>query len=193
FVLLRAFLLRQPIPITGPVVFPLFALTLLGLVDLLSSPYEAQNWSVFAAKYVVPLTLFALAQLVFIDGQAVRHFETFSLVVLAYLTLMAIFFLTGTSELVFPRFILDENLGIHADRARGPFLQAVANGLTLNLLALLALNSFRRGRLPRWLGCIFLVAIPVAALATKTRSVWLSFLLSAVVLLFFSSDARIRR
>ena len=34
-----------------------------------------------------------------------------------------------------------------ADRARGPFLQAVANGVSLNLLGLVALDSFRRRRL----------------------------------------------
>jgi len=40
---------------------------------------------------------------------------------------------------------------------------------------------------------LLLLALPLAALATKTRSVWLSFALSATVLLFFSSNARIRR
>ena len=97
------------------------------------------------------------------------------LVVLGYLCLIAILFLFGAKGLIFPRYILDESLGIHADRARGPFLQAVANGVTLNLLGLIALDSFRRGRLKRLPALLFLIALPLAILATRTRAVWLSF------------------
>jgi O-antigen ligase len=96
-------------------------------------------------------------------------------------------------EFIFPRYILDEGLGYHADRARGPFLQAVANGVALNLLGLVALNSFRRKRLRGVLAILFLVALPLAILATKTRAVWLSFALSILGLLFFSPSRRLRR
>ena len=192
-VLLRALWLRQSIPLAGPVTLPLLGLTLLAFADLWSGPFAIQNWSVFAAKWAVPLVLFILVQMVFADGEALQKFETYSLIVLAYLVLIAIFFLIGADSLVFPRYMLDENLGIHADRARGPFLQAVANGVTLNLLALLALNAFRRRRVRGVFALLLLLALPLAALATKTRSVWLSFALSATVLLFFSSNARIRR
>ena len=93
----------------------------------------------------------------------------------------------------FRGYILDEGLGYHADRARGPFLQAVANGVTLNLLGLVALNSFRRKRLRGVLALLFLVALPLAIVATKTRAVWLSFALSILALLFFSPSRRLRR
>jgi O-antigen ligase len=87
---------------------------------------------------------------------------------------------------------LDESLGIHADRARGPFLQAVANGVTLNMLGLIALNAFRRGRLRGWVAGVLLVAMPVAILATLTRAVWISFALSVLALLFFGKSQRLR-
>ena len=77
--------------------------------------------------------------------------------------------------MIFPRFILDPSLGIYTDRARGPFLQAVANGVTLNMLGLIALAAIARGRLRGALAAIFLAALPLAILATKTRSVWISF------------------
>jgi len=96
-------------------------------------------------------------------------------------------------QLIFPRYILDESLGYHADRARGPFLQAVANGVTLNLLGLVALNSFRRKRLRGVLALLLLGALPLAVVATRTRAVWLSFCLSILVLLFFSPSRRLRR
>ena len=47
--------------------------------------------------------------------------------------------------------------------------------------------------MPKVLGAALLVALPMAVLATKTRAVWLSFLASAVALLFLNSDHRIRR
>jgi len=120
-------------------------------------------------------------------------FEIFSLVFLAYLSLTAIFFLIDARSLIFPRYILDESLGIHADRARGPFLQAVANGVTLNLLGLIALDSFRRRRLRGLLALLFAAALPVAILATKTRAVWASFAGSLVVVPFICSSSRMKR
>lgn len=193
FVVLRALALQQSLRVTGPVTWPMLALLLLTLYGVMTQPYDAQNWSLFAAKWVVPFALFHLAGLVFEDAAALRRFETFALIVLAYLSLIAIFFLLGAEALIFPRYILDESLGIHADRARGPFLQAVANGVTLNLLGLIALNSFRRERLRGVVAGAFLVALPVAILATKTRAVWLSFAGSVVLSLLVSSSTRLRR
>jgi len=122
-----------------------------------------------------------------------RRFEIFTLAVLGYLTLIAILFLVDAKPFIFPRFILDEGLGIHADRARGPFLQAVANGVTLNLLGLVALDSFRRKRVRAVPALLFFTALPLAIVATKTRAVWLSFAASILVLLFFSPSRRLRR
>src|SRR5438552_11873880 len=120
-----------------------------------------------------------------------RRFEIFSLVVLAYLCVIAILFLLDARALIFPGYIVDENLGIHADRARGPFLQAVANGMTINMLALVALDSFRRQRLRGVLAMSFFFAVPIAVLATKTRAVWLAFA-GSVIVMMFSSNKRVR-
>ncbi len=191
--LLRALLLRQSWRVTGPLTWPMLGLLLLGLYAALQQAGEAQTWSVFAAKWLVPFTLYHLAGWVFDDPASLRHFETFVLVVLAYLSLIAILFLFDLKDLIFPRFIVDPSLGIHSDRARGPFLQAVANGVTLNLLMLIALDSYRRGRLRGTAGLLFLMAVPLAALATRTRAVWISFATSIVGLLLFSKHGRIRR
>ena len=192
-VLLRACVLRQPLQLRGPVTWPMLALLLLAFYGAVSQPNDAETWSLFAAKWLVPFTLYHLAAYIFDDAQSLRRFETFSLIVLAYLSLTAIFFMMDAKQLIFPRYILDESLGYHADRARGPFLQAVANGVTLNLLGLVALNSFRRKRLRGVLALLLLVALPLAIVATRTRAVWLSFCLSILVLLFFSPSRRLRR
>ena len=191
--LLRMLVLRRPATIARPAMWPMAGLLLLGLGSLLAQPYDPQSWSVFAAKWVVPFALYHLAGSVFDNAAALRRFETFTLLVLGYLSLIAILFLVGAKEWIFPRYILDESLGIHADRARGPFLQAVANGVTLNLLGLVALDSFRRRRLKGLLALLLLGALPLAILATRTRAVWLAFAGCIPVLTFLSSSPRVRR
>jgi O-antigen ligase len=192
-VLLRSWTMRIPIRIAGAVVWPVFALLVLALYDAISQPYDPETWGVLAAKWLVPLGLYVLAGHIFEDARSRRQFEVFALLVLGYLCVIAILFMVGATEFIFPRYILDEGLGIHADRARGPFLQAVANGLTLNMLGLLAMDSFRRHRLPKAPAVLLLTALPLAIVATKTRAVWLSFAGSILWLMFFSPSRCLRR
>jgi O-antigen ligase len=170
----------------------MLAMLLLALWTVLQRPYESSLWATFAARWLVPFVLYQLAQAAFCDSSSLRQFETFCLTVLAYLSAISIAFLIGAHWLIFPGFILDEGLGIHAERARGPFLQAVANGVTLNLLGLLALNAFRRGRLRGWVAWLLLASLPLAILATKTRSIWLSFSTSILLLPLVSRNRRLR-
>jgi hypothetical protein len=100
---------------------------------------------------------------------------------LSYLVFIAVAFLANERSLIFPRFILDESLGFHPDRARGPFLQAVANGMSLNLLGILAIAFAQRRKTIAYL---LWLALPFAILATMTRAVWISFFVSTFVLAF---------
>jgi putative inorganic carbon (hco3(-)) transporter len=104
------------------------------------------------------------------------------------LSFTAIAFLAGANSLIFPRFILDESIGHHADRARGPLLQAVANGVSLNLLGLLAWHAWRRGSVRGLKMLVLLASVPVAILATMTRAVWLSFAGTILALIFLAGD-----
>ncbi len=159
----------------------------------MTQPYDPETWGVLAAKWLVPMGLYLLAGHIFNDARSRRLFEVFALLVLSYLCLIAILFMLGYTDFIFPRYILDEGLGIHADRARGPFLQAVANGVALNMLGLIALDSFRRHRLPKPPAVLMLAALPLAIVATKTRAVWLSFAGSILWLMFFSPSRCLRR
>jgi|SRR5579862_1572345 len=192
-VFLRACVLQRQLWVGGSVIWPLFALLLLALHDGLGQPYSAEIWSVFAAKWFVPIALYVAATHIFRSEIELHQFETFALLAFAYLSLTSIFFMIGFKALIFPRFILDDGLGIHADRARGPFLQAVANGLAINLLGLLVLNSFRRGRLRGIWALLVMIALPLAILATKTRAVWLSFGVSIIAVVLLSPSHRLRR
>jgi O-antigen ligase len=192
-VLLRAVVLRQSLAPACTLVWPMAALVGLVFADLLANPFDVTLWSVAIAKFVTPYALFYLAGLTFDSEASVRRLETFTLGVLAYLSFTAIASLAGWNSLIFPRFILDDSLGIHAERARGPFLQAMANGTTITLLGLAAIDAYRRRRLRGPVAAPLLGALPIAILGTKTRAVWLSFVSSLLVLGFTTSSSRVRR
>lgn len=190
FVVLRTLATRDRIPYVPLITLPMLGLTALAVVRAQRDPFDAQTWSLVAGKFVVPFILFHLALLVFRDAREQKHFAIFVIVVLAYLSLTAVAFLLDARSLVYPKFILDESLGVHAHRARGPFLQAVANGVSLNMLGILVLvlaPKHRKIVLLLWL------ALPLAILATMTRAVWISFAASTVVLAFRLGDRCLRR
>lgn len=192
-VLTRALILRKPLFRLERASWPMIALTGIALASVMAQPFDQESWSLLASKFIVPFTLFHLAAQVFDSERPYRQFEIFALVVLAYLSFTAIAFLAGANSLIFPRYILDSSLGFHATRARGPLLQAVANGVSLNILALVALHSYQRGSLRKMRVLIVLASVPVAILATMTRAVWLSFGASAIAIVFLSENQRLRR
>lgn len=189
----RAVVLRQRLFVMERVTWPMIGLTLLAIASVIGQPFDNETWSLLASKFIVPLTLFHLAGLVFTEERRFRQFEMFSIVVLAYLSFTAIAFLCGANSLIFPRFILDESLGFHSDRARGPLLQAVANGVSLNVLGLLALHAYRRGSVRGLKVAGLLASVPIAILATMTRAIWLSFTGTIVALIFLSKQGALRR
>jgi O-antigen ligase len=189
FVVLRTMALRQKFPFVASLSLPMICLTALAAIRALREPFDAQTWSIIASKFIVPFTLFHLAILVFQRDTERRNFRIFVTLALAYLVFTAIAFLLGAHSLIFPRSILDESVGFHVDRARGPFLQAVANGVSLNLLGILAAalsDKHKTAVLLLWL------VLPLAILATMTRAVWISFAVSTVVLGFRLIERRLR-
>jgi O-antigen ligase len=189
----RSMLLRQPWFVVERATWPMIGLTTLAVAGAIVQPFNCETWSLLASKFIVPFALFHLAGLVFTDERRFRQFELFALIVLGYLSFTAIAFLIGAHWLIFPRFILDESLGFHADRARGPLLQAVANGVTLNILGLLALHAYERGRFRGLKIAILIASVPIAIIATMTRAVWLSFASTIVVLIFRAESRLLRR
>lgn len=186
---LRAMALHEKIPFFAGLSVPMLGLATLAVFRALREPFDAQVWSIIASKFIVPFSLFHIAVLVFRGAQERRHFEIFVVVVLAYLVFIALAFLVDARSLIWPRFILDESLGFHPDRARGPFLQAVANGLSLNLLGILAFALPQTYRKFVW---VLWGLLPLAVLATMTRAVWISFALSTLALGFLFAERRMQ-
>src|SRR4051794_1889431 len=76
-----------------PATWPTLGLLLLSLRGVLAQSYQPQAWSLFAAKWLVPFMLFHIAGNIFREENSLRKLETFSLVVLLYLTVVAVLFL----------------------------------------------------------------------------------------------------
>jgi putative inorganic carbon (hco3(-)) transporter len=105
----------------------------------------------------------------------------------AYLGLTALFEGIGLDALVFPGYITDPSVGLHADRARGPFVQAVAMGLGLFVCGGAALLAFVRWQGRPWLraGSAAVAALcAVGMVLTLTRAIWLGAVVAAVVVVF---------
>ena len=188
FVALRTMALHERFPFVAGFSLPMIGLAALAAIRALREPFDAQSWSIIASKFIVPFALFHLAILVFRGASEYRHFEIFVILALGYLVFIAVAFLADARTLIFPRFILDESMGFHVDRARGPFLQAVANGVSLNLLGILAMALSDRRKtavLVLWL------LLPLAVLATMTRAVWISFAVSTLVLGYRLTERRL--
>jgi O-antigen ligase len=179
FVVLRAMAMREKMPFFAGISLPMIGLTALAMFRALREPFDPQTWSIIASKYIVPFALFHISVVVFRGAAQRKHFEIFTILALAYLVFIAIAFLADARALIFPRFILDESLGFHPDRARGPFLQAVANGVSLNILGILIIALSTKRNYVVW---TLWLALPLAVLATMTRAVWISFTVSTLIL-----------
>jgi O-antigen ligase len=101
-----------------------------------------------------------------------------------YLGWTGIFEIVGPHSLVFPRYINNPHVGIHFGRARGPFTEAVVEGLALFacvLASLIALRTWRR-LLPRALAVMAILTCMVSLLLTFQRSDWLGVIVAAALI-----------
>jgi len=110
----------------------------------------------------------------------------------AYLGVTALAEITHASGLVWPRYILDAGVGIHANRARGPFAEAEAFGLALWGCGVAALVHVASPARP-WMrpaGLIVGALCMLGVLFTLTRSVWVGATASVLVTLILAREVR---
>ena len=140
----------------------------------------------------VPFVLFAVAPAVYGDPHRRRILLGTLTAVGGYLAYTSILGHLGPESLVFPDYIVDPNVGIHADRARGPFVAAGGDGLALfecgTAAVLLAVSSAERWVRGSAIAVVLLSALSIEL--TLTRSIWIS---SAVALLVALAATRATR
>lgn len=178
---------RPPLRITGTHVVLLAAAGFAACSALWAGSLDEHvaRFRLLDAFGVLPYIAFAFAPVVF-RGERERRILLGVLVALgAYLGLTTFFESANVDPLVVPKYILDPNFGIHQNRARGPFVEAVANGLSLFMCAAAAavasrmLATARARHVSAAVCALCLGVIPL----TYTRSVWIGALAGTVAAL----------
>jgi putative inorganic carbon (hco3(-)) transporter len=116
-----------------------------------------------------------------------------TLVVLGgYLGLTALFETIGLRALVFPKYILDPSIGIHAARARGPFLETAGFSSALfacGVAAALAISKWDK-LLPRVGAGVVLTLCASGQLFTLLRAAWVGAILALAITMIVFAELR---
>jgi putative inorganic carbon (hco3(-)) transporter len=139
---------------------------------------------------LIPFALFWVAPVAF-PGPRERNILLGCLTVVGlYLGVTAIFETTGPHQLVLPPYINDPNVGIHFGRARGPFVEAAANGLSMYVCMVASALALTQWTRRRWLPAATIAVCAVGILFTLTRQVWLAAAISVVVTMLLQPGLR---
>lgn len=143
---------------------------------------------------IVPFWLFFLAPLAFATERQRQILLGTMIALGAYLGLTALFEILKLNSLVWPKYILDPSYGSHGDRARGPFVESITNGMGLfscGVAAAMGVAVWRERPRVR-MACAGVAALCLAGcLFTLTREVWLGTAVAA--LLTLAAFAEVRR
>jgi putative inorganic carbon (HCO3(-)) transporter len=141
---------------------------------------------------IMPFLLFLVAPLAFATAHQRRVLLATFVVLGAYLGLTTLFETAKLDALVFPKYILDSSYGIHYGRGRGPFVDAVANGLALYTCAVACAIAAAtwRDRMARMLAVGIGILCVVGAFLSLERSVWIGAVLGTVVAMLTTRGLR---
>ena len=172
----------------GAVVFAVVSALVSG--TLLST---SEFFRLFDRFGVAPFLMFALAPLAFPTEKHRKIFLGVLVTLGGYLGLTALFETVGPHALVFPRYITNPELGFHVGRARGPFLEAEANGIALFLCgtaAAVAATTWSSSGLVKGF-CWLVVSLCFAGcLFSLSRGVWLGAAVAIFLTLLFFRPVR---
>jgi O-antigen ligase len=134
--------------------------------------------SILLNGFAIPVLILYLVRSIPQSATTLRTASTVLTVFLGYLIVTAFGEHFQISWLVFPQYILDPSIGMHADRARGPVLNAAENGGIIAILMVVALHriGYLFAPLLRWSATAALLITGLSALwFTQTRGVWVAF------------------
>jgi len=145
----------------------------------------------FLDRLLVPFLLFCLAPVVYATPQR-RDLLLKCLTLLGlYLGVTAILEQVGPTSLVWPRYVVDQAVGINWGRARGPFVASEAMGMALAQCGFAAAVLAARHR-GAW-RALAVVVLPLSVCGVflcLTRSVWVGFTLGVVLACLASPQLR---
>jgi O-antigen ligase len=145
-------------------------------------------WRLILIQMLLPLLLYRVGRHAFDRAAVVRALLWTILLLAAYSAAMSIMQFTGPTELVWPRYIVEDT--VWPDRASGVFRQPDVNGWLLALglaVAMLLLSRRSEPTWRRWFAFVVAIACGCGIYLTHTRVAWLS---GVVVLIIGALIAR---
>ncbi len=138
---------------------------------------------------IVPATLFMISRRLDYDQRSLRMLWIVLLMVGSYLSFTGICEHYHLESLIFPKYILDPNVGIHFDRVRGPFVNSALMGGVLIVIGVWILWHHFNVR-KTWLTWAAFFPIVMAGYFTYTREVWLQFAASLLPMTVFPNPLK---
>jgi putative inorganic carbon (HCO3(-)) transporter len=155
--------------------------------------HKSSFFKLFEAFGILPFALFLVAPVAFRTSRQRDVLLRTFIALGAWLGLTTIFEYVHLDALVWPKYILDPNYGIHAGRGRGPFVEAVTNGYALYVCAVACAVAAWRWRARRS-HVIVATAVALISIAGTVmcleRSAWLGAVLGTIVAGAAARDAR---
>lgn len=139
----------------------------------------------FLTGYVIPFSIFILSMNIVDSEEAIKKIFIFFSVIGVYLGITGIFEYLNMRALVFPKYILNQNLGVHAHigRARGPFLNASVLAIVLAQTFFMSFYLYMQ-RYEKWskLLLVTMMVIMVGFFFTFNRSSWLAIVIACMLI-----------
>jgi putative inorganic carbon (HCO3(-)) transporter len=143
---------------------------------------------------LMPFLLFLTAPLAFRLPHQRRALLVAFVALGAYLGVTVVLETVKLDALIWPQYIIDPSIGIHVGRGRGPFLEAVTNGLALFTCAVvcaIAVHTWQ-GRGARFVaGAVGMLCL-VGAFLSLQRSVWIGVIVATCVGMLATAEGRRR-
>ncbi len=146
-------------------------------------------WRLIVVQMLLPLLLYRVGRQAFDRAAVVRALLWVILTLAAFSAVMSIMQFTGPTELVWPRYIVDDPKN-WPGRAAGIFKQPVVNGWLLAVglaIAMLLLSRRNQPTWRRWFAFVVAIACGYGIFLTHTRDAWIS---GVVVLIIGALIAR---
>lgn len=160
----------------------LFSMSQTGFVPI--SPIFISPWFIFINGYLFPFIIFMFAKSYVREEKDVLVILNTLFYFGIYLCITSFFEFTDLKQFVFPRYIANPDVGIHVDRARGPFLNSAFNGVGIIIGFISGLHLLqRRTGFSRFFHQAALLLFFPAVFFTLTRAVYLSMLVTVVIFL----------
>lgn len=174
---------------------------LAGLVGLIAINLALTDWefneklpfTTYLFDFIMPFGLYIVCRSY--DWKS-RDFNVFTVamgVFAIYLTVTGIGETIGPTSIVFPKYILSEEFQEFLGRARGPFLNPIANGMILaTCMACAAVWWPQVGRIGKVIVLGVMGCCLAAIFLTYTRSVWISGCFGFLICAWYYSPPRLR-